>query len=162
MCVGSFFVTFQRASAHFRLSFAATILRQACIVAVMAQIGCFVPAQSCTLSPVDRIFTRIGAKDYIMAGKSTFFVELEETSRILRHSTQDSLVILDELGRGTSTFDGYSLAYAVLCQLEKMHTRTLFSTHYHKLTEEFESSEHAGSMQQGRTDKPSVFWVLVH
>jgi DNA mismatch repair ATPase MutS len=75
---------------------------------------------------------------------------LEETSRILRHSTPDSLVILDELGRGTSTFDGYSLAYAVLCMLEKMQTRTLFSTHYHKLTEEFETPEHHGMIQQGR------------
>jgi DNA mismatch repair protein MSH6 len=83
----------------------------------MAQLGCHVPASSLTLSPVDRIFTRIGANDNIMAGRSTFMVELKETATILAQATPDSLVILDELGRGTSTFDGHAIAHAVLAHL---------------------------------------------
>jgi hypothetical protein len=83
----------------------------------MAQLGSHVPASSMTLSPVDRIFTRIGANDNIMAGRSTFMVELKETATILAQATPDSLVILDELGRGTSTFDGHAIAHAVLTYL---------------------------------------------
>ena len=83
----------------------------------MAQLGCHVPADAFTLSPVDRIFTRIGANDNIMAGRSTFMVELRETATILAQATAQSLVILDELGRGTSTFDGYAIAHAVLAHL---------------------------------------------
>ena len=83
----------------------------------MAQLGCHVPAASMTLSPVDRIFTRIGANDNILAGRSTFMVELKETATILAQATPDSLVILDELGRGTSTFDGHAIAHAVLSHL---------------------------------------------
>ena len=94
-----------------------TLLRQTCIAVIMAQIGCHVPASSFRLSPVDRIFTRIGANDNIMAGQSTFMVELSETSKILREATEHSLVILDELGRGTSTFDGYAIAFSVLYHL---------------------------------------------
>src|SRR4051812_17741199 len=104
----------------------------------MAQLGCWVPALSCTLSPVDRIYTRIGANDDIVAGQSTFMVELQETSNMLQHATDHSLLILDELGRGTSTFDGYSIAYAVLDYLAKnLKCGVLFSTHYHRLTNEF-------------------------
>lgn len=115
-----------------------TLLRQVCIIIIMAQIGCFVPAESCTLSPVDRIFTRIGANDNIMNNQSTFMVELHETSQILKFATPHSLVILDELGRGTSTFDGYSIAFSVLQHFaEQIKCRTLFSTHYHLLTDEF-------------------------
>ncbi|KAJ3328033.1 DNA mismatch repair protein msh6, partial [Kappamyces sp. JEL0680] len=84
-----------------------TLLRQTCIAVIMAQIGCYIPAAKCRLTPFDRIFTRIGANDNIMAGQSTFMVELSETSKILKEATSRSLVILDELGRGTSTFDGY-------------------------------------------------------
>lgn len=84
-----------------------TLLRQTCIAVIMAQLGCYVPAAKCRLTPFDRIFTRIGANDNILAGQSTFMVELAETSRILKEATPRSLVILDELGRGTSTFDGY-------------------------------------------------------
>jgi len=115
-----------------------TLLRQTCIGIIMAQLGCYVPARSCRLSPVDRIFTRIGAHDNIMAGHSTFMVELQETSRILQSATPHSLVILDELGRGTSTFDGYAIAYSVLHFLIT-HVRCLglFSTHYHLLNEDF-------------------------
>lgn len=114
-----------------------TLLRATCISIIMAQMGCYVPASKCELTPVDRIFTRIGANDRIMSGQSTFMVELYETSNILRNATKHSLVILDELGRGTSTFDGYAIAYSVIRYLaEKIKCRTLFSTHYYMLTEE--------------------------
>ncbi|KAJ3067378.1 DNA mismatch repair protein msh6 [Podochytrium sp. JEL0797] len=116
-----------------------TLLRQTCLAVMMAQMGCYVPAQTCRLTPFSRIFTRIGAHDNILAGQSTFMVELSETSKILREATPRSLVILDELGRGTSTFDGYAIAFGVLYELV---TRTrclgLFSTHYGMLTREFE------------------------
>jgi DNA mismatch repair protein MSH6 len=107
----------------------------------MAQVGSFVPAAECHLTPVDRIFTRIGANDNIVAGQSTFMVELAETANILKHATRNSLVILDELGRGTSTFDGYAIAYAVLRQLvDQTQCRTMFATHYHSLCDEFAAS----------------------
>ncbi|KAI0216514.1 DNA mismatch repair protein msh6, partial [Massospora cicadina] len=114
-----------------------TLLRQTCVAIIMAQIGCYVPARRCRLTPFDRIFTRIGANDNILAGQSTFMVELDETSKILREATAQSLVILDELGRGTSTFDGYAIALAVLYQL-CTHIRCLglFSTHYGMLAQE--------------------------
>eukprot|EP01102_Stenamoeba_stenopodia_P007828 TRINITY_DN2212_c0_g1_i3.p1 TRINITY_DN2212_c0_g1~~TRINITY_DN2212_c0_g1_i3.p1 ORF type:complete len:1014 (+),score=190.06 TRINITY_DN2212_c0_g1_i3:250-3291(+) len=117
-----------------------SLMRQVCMVFIMAQLGCYVPAEECIISPADRIFTRIGANDDIMAGQSTFMVELSETSNILKGATPNSLVILDELGRGTSTFDGYSIAYGVLSYLaETLKCRTIFSTHYHMLTDEFAS-----------------------
>ncbi|MES1919377.1 DNA mismatch repair protein msh6, variant 2, partial [Bonamia ostreae] len=97
-----------------------TLLRQTCIAVILAQLGCFVPAKSAKLSLTDRIFTRIGANDAILANKSTFFVELEETSNILNNATENSLVILDELGRGTSTFDGAAIAFAVCEHLSKI------------------------------------------
>ena len=116
-----------------------TLLRQACLTALLAHLGCYVPAQECRLSPVDRIFTRVGANDAIMAGLSTFRVELEETAAILRHATSSSIVILDELGRGTATFDGMAIAHAVLSHLtDRVGCRSLFATHYHALTREFE------------------------
>lgn len=115
-----------------------TLLRQTCVAAILAQMGCFVPAESFTLTPVDRIFTRLGAHDRITRGQSTFAVEMEETSTILSHATPQSLVIVDELGRGTSTHDGYAIAHAVLCDLtRRVRCRTLFATHYHLLTESF-------------------------
>ncbi|KAJ8324765.1 DNA mismatch repair protein msh6 [Batrachochytrium dendrobatidis] len=115
-----------------------TLLRQTCIAVIMAQLGCYVPAAKCRLTPFDRIFTRIGASDNIMAGQSTFMVELTETSKILREATPRSLVILDELGRGTSTYDGYAIAYAVLNHLiTNVRSLGLFSTHYGTLTNEF-------------------------
>jgi DNA mismatch repair protein MSH6 len=94
-----------------------TLLRQVCLAAIMGQIGCFVAAESCEMSVVDRVFTRIGASDRILENKSTFFVELEETKAILDMATKNSLVIMDELGRGTSTYDGYAIAHAVLTYL---------------------------------------------
>ena len=115
-----------------------TLLRQTCMAVVMAQIGCYVPADSLRFTLFDRIFTRVGANDRIMAGESTFLVELRETVEILEHATNRSLVIMDELGRGTSTFDGAAIACAVLRSLVRdTHCCTLFSTHYHAVVEEF-------------------------
>lgn len=115
-----------------------TILRQAALTVLMAQMGSFVPASKAVIGMVDRIFTRIGASDDLTKGQSTFMVEMDETANILRHATTRSLVILDEIGRGTSTFDGLSIAWAVA---ESLHdkddkgVRTLFATHYHELTD---------------------------
>src|SRR6266404_736623 len=113
-----------------------TYLRQAALIVLTAQIGCFVPARQAKLPIIDRIFTRIGASDNLARGRSTFLVEMSEVASILNHATPASLVLLDEVGRGTSTFDGLSIAWAVVEHLQK-HTRarTLFATHYHELTE---------------------------
>ena len=113
-----------------------TIMRQVALVTLMAQIGSFVPAQSAEIGLVDRIFTRVGATDDLSRGQSTFMVEMSETAHILRYATSRSLVILDEIGRGTSTFDGLSIAWAVAEHLnDVVEARTLFATHYHELTE---------------------------
>ena len=115
-----------------------TTLRQTCVAIIMAQLGCFVPASSCRMTLFDRIFTRIGANDNILAGQSTFMVELSETSKILQQASPYSLTILDELGRGTSTFDGYAIAYSVLAHLsERTKCLGMFSTHYGLMTSEF-------------------------
>ena len=113
-----------------------TYLRQAALIVLMAQMGCFVPARQAKLPITDRIFTRIGASDNLARGRSTFLVEMSEVAAILHHATPSSLVLLDEVGRGTATFDGLSIAWAVVEHLHK-HTRarTLFATHYHELTE---------------------------
>jgi DNA mismatch repair protein MutS len=113
-----------------------TYLRQSALIVLMAQMGCFVPARQAKLPITDRIFTRIGASDNLARGRSTFLVEMSEVAAILNHATPSSLVLLDEVGRGTSTFDGLSIAWAVVEHLQK-HTRarTLFATHYHELTE---------------------------
>lgn len=109
-----------------------TLLRQTCLAVILAQLGCNVPCKSMELTVVDKIYTRMGASDKILEGKSTFWLELEQTRTILENSTRNSLAILDELGRGTSTFDGYSIAYSVLKQLTKStKCRVLFSTHFH-------------------------------
>ena len=115
-----------------------TYMRQVALIVLMAQVGSFVPAKSAHIGVVDRIFTRIGASDDLSAGQSTFMVEMTEVADILRHATKHSLLILDEIGRGTSTFDGMSIARAVLeyCADRKMlGAKTLFATHYHELTE---------------------------
>src|SRR6516164_4927697 len=113
-----------------------TYLRQAALIILMAQVGCFVPARQAKLPLTDRIFTRIGASDNLARGRSTFLVEMSEVAAILNYATPSSLVLLDEVGRGTATFDGLSIAWAVVEHLQK-HTRarTLFATHYHELTE---------------------------
>ncbi len=113
-----------------------TYMRQTALIVLMAQAGCFVPAESAKIGVVDRIYTRIGASDNLSQGQSTFFVEMSELAYILNTSTERSLVILDEIGRGTSTYDGLSIAWAVveyLCQKQRK-IRTLFATHYHELT----------------------------
>jgi DNA mismatch repair protein MutS len=112
-----------------------TYLRQAALLVVMAQCGCFVPAEGMRLGLVDRIYTRIGASDNVARGRSTFMVEMTETAAILNTATAHSLVLLDEMGRGTATYDGLSLAWAAVEHLhEKIGARTLFATHYHELT----------------------------
>jgi DNA mismatch repair protein MutS len=114
-----------------------TYLRQAAVIVLLAQCGSFVPAESAVVGLADRIFTRVGAHDDITAGMSTFMVEMTETANILNHATRSSLVILDEVGRGTSTYDGVSIAQAVVEHMHdspKLGCRTLFATHYHELT----------------------------
>lgn len=113
-----------------------TYMRQTALIVLMAQMGSFVPADSARISIVDKIFTRVGASDDLTAGQSTFMVEMSEVSDILKNATPDSLVILDEVGRGTSTFDGVSIARAVaehICSSKKLGCKTLFATHYHEL-----------------------------
>ena len=113
-----------------------TYMRQVALLTLMAQVGSFVPARAAEIAPVDRIFTRIGASDDLVSGQSTFMVEMNEVAQILREATRDSLIILDEIGRGTSTFDGMSIARAVVEHIDKhIHAKTLFATHYHELTE---------------------------
>jgi DNA mismatch repair protein MutS len=115
-----------------------TYLRQAALIVLMAQIGSFVPAEAAFIGLVDRIFTRIGAQDEIHAGQSTFMVEMIEAANILHHATQRSLLILDEIGRGTSTYDGVSIAWAVVEYIHNhpsLRAKTLFATHYHELTQ---------------------------
>ncbi|MFX1586604.1 MAG: DNA mismatch repair protein MutS [Promethearchaeota archaeon] len=112
-----------------------TFLRQVALICIIAQMGCFVPAKSATIGVIDQIFTRIGASDDLARRLSTFMIEMTETAKILHYATPKSLIIIDELGRGTSTSDGQSIAMATLEKLHELKAKTLFSTHYHQLTE---------------------------
>lgn len=137
-------------SPNFNLKGKSTLLRQTCLIAILAQLGSFVPADSCQLTPLDRIFTRLGASDRILLNQSTFFIELAETSAALRGATHRSLVIMDELGRGTSTFDGTAIASATVKHLvERNQCLSLFATHYHSVLDEWkhEPKVRLGHMQ---------------
>jgi DNA mismatch repair protein MutS len=115
-----------------------TYIRQVALIALLAQIGCWVPAKTCRIGLVDRIFSRVGASDDLARGNSTFMVEMNETANILNNATGRSLIILDEIGRGTSTYDGLSIAWAVVEHLHRdpaCGPRTLFATHYQELTQ---------------------------
>ena len=112
-----------------------TFMRQMALIVILAQIGCFVPCDEADLMIFDSIFTRIGASDDLVSGQSTFMVEMNETNFALRHASENSLLIFDEIGRGTATFDGMALAQAILEYIAtKIRAKTLFSTHYHEIT----------------------------
>jgi DNA mismatch repair protein MutS len=120
----------------------------------MAQIGCFVPAQHAVLPIFDRIFTRIGASDDLIAGQSTFMVEMMEANQALRHATPNSLILFDELGRGTATYDGMALAQAIIEYIHKnVRAKTLFSTHYHELTALDKELSHLKNIHVGAVEK---------
>ena len=119
-----------------------TYMRQTALITLMANIGCFVPASAAEIGDIDRIFTRIGASDDLASGRSTFMVEMTETANILHNATANSLVLMDEIGRGTSTYDGLSLAWACADHLAKLNALTLFATHYFELTEFAELPDH--------------------
>ncbi len=119
-----------------------TYMRQVALLTLMTQVGSFIPAASANICPVDRIFTRIGASDDLVSGQSTFMVEMNEVAQILKYATEHSLIVLDEVGRGTSTFDGMSIARAVIEYIDKkIRAKTLFATHYHELTDLAETSD---------------------
>ncbi len=140
-----------------------TYLRQVALNALMAQIGSFIPARQAHMGLVDRIFTRVGAEDDIASGKSTFMVEMEETATILHHATQHSLIILDEIGRGTSTYDGLAIARAVVEYLHnETKARTLFATHYHELTAMAAELSHLGVYTMAISDEVQEDIVFLH
>ncbi len=130
-----------------------TYMRQTALIVLMTHIGCFVPAQSAQIGTVDRIFTRIGASDDLASGRSTFMVEMSETANILNNATRNSLILLDEIGRGTSTFDGLALASATIQYIhEKINAFTLFATHYFELTKQAEGWENMENVHFGATE----------
>src|SRR3989440_7973129 len=140
-----------------------TYLRQVALITLLAQIGSFVPARSARIGLVDRIFTRVGAEDDIASGKSTFMIEMEETATILLHATKHSLIILDEIGRGTSTHDGVAIARAVIEHLHNVTgARTLFATHYHDLDSMEEELSHLRVYTMAISDDEQGEIVFLH
>ena len=130
-----------------------TYMRQTAVICLLAYCGSYVPAQAATLGPLDRIFTRIGAADDLAGGRSTFMVEMTETAHILHNATDSSLVLLDEIGRGTSTFDGLALAWACAAHLaQQTHALTLFATHYFELTALAQSTPGVGNVHLSATE----------
>ena len=133
-----------------------TVMRQVALVHVLAQMGCYVPARSATLGMCDKVFTRIGSGDFALRNQSTFMVEMLETAQMLRFATPASLLLLDEIGRGTSTFDGLSLAWAILEDLaDRVGARALFSTHYHELVDAVQSRPRVLPMRMEVVEQPS-------
>ena len=140
-----------------------TYLRQVALITLLAQIGSFVPARKANIGLVDRIFTRVGAEDDIASGKSTFMVEMEETATILHHATKHSLIILDEIGRGTSTYDGLAIARAVVEHLHnETGARTLFATHYHELASMADELSHLSVCTMAISDDEQGSIVFLH
>jgi DNA mismatch repair protein MutS len=137
-----------------------TFLRQTALISLMAQIGSFVPADSAELSIVDRVFARIGARDELASGQSTFMVEMTEAAHILHHATEKSLVILDEIGRGTSTYDGLAIAWAIAEYLAQIGAITLFATHYHQLNGLAENMPNVANFRVAvREEDDRVIWL---
>ena len=139
-----------------------TYMRQTALIVLLAHIGSYVPAAACRLSPVDRIFTRIGSSDDLAGGRSTFMVEMSETANILHNATEHSLVLMDEVGRGTSTFDGLSLAWAAAEQLASLRSWTLFATHYFELTGLPDQLEHVANVHLSATEHKERIVFLHH
>jgi DNA mismatch repair protein MutS len=140
-----------------------TYLRQVALIVLLAQLGCFVPARRARIGLVDRIFTRVGAQDDLASGKSTFMVEMEETATILHHATRHSLIVLDEIGRGTSTYDGLAIARAVVEYLHAtVGARTLFATHYHELAAMASELPHLRVYTMAITDETTDALVFLH
>jgi DNA mismatch repair protein MutS len=137
-----------------------TYLRQTALIMLMAQIGSFVPAESARLPIVDRVFARIGARDELASGQSTFMVEMTEAAHILHHATANSLVILDEIGRGTSTYDGLAIAWAIAEHLAQVGAMTLFATQYHQLNSLAESLPNVANFRVSvREEGDRVIWL---
>ena len=140
-----------------------TYMRQTALICLMAHIGCFVPADSANIGIIDRIFTRIGASDDLASGRSTFMVEMTETANILHNATQHSLVLMDEIGRGTSTFDGLSLAWASAHYLAtKCKSLTLFATHYFELTQLSDHISHVNNVHLDAIEHDDSIAFLHH
>ncbi|USS87674.1 DNA mismatch repair protein MutS [Fructilactobacillus hinvesii] len=139
-----------------------TYMRQLALIVILAQMGCFVPAEAAELPIFDQIFTRIGAADDLISGKSTFMVEMKEANQALQLATENSLILLDELGRGTSTYDGVALAQAIIEYIHnRIHAKTLFSTHYHELTDLDQQLKHLQNIHVGAMEKDGQL-VFLH
>jgi DNA mismatch repair protein MutS len=140
-----------------------TYIRQAALITVMAQMGSFVPASEARVGIADRVFARVGASDELGKGQSTFMVEMTETARILNTASDRSVVILDEIGRGTSTYDGVSLAWAITEFLhDEIQCRAMFATHYHELTELSRTLKHASNWNVAVREQPGDGIVFLH